>query len=361
MNIKKLLFLGLTTVFAFTSCEKESSEEIPQPEVEGDYASGAFVLNEGNFGSGNSSISFLNEDMTGITHHIFTEENQVELLGDTGQDIGFYEDYAFIVLNVSNKIEVVDRNSFERIGTIDSGLLNPRFISFANGKAYVTNWGDGTNPDDDFIAVINPENLEIIKNISVSEGPDQIVSANGKLYVAHPGGFSISNKLSVINSASDEVEKQVEVGEIPNSLEVSGNSLWIACSGKPAYSGEETAGSILRMDLGNGEIAEKFQFAEATAHPSNLELNDVFVYYTLGTQVYSFDQNDTSLPETPFMSLEEAAVLYGFEVADGLIFAASANADFTGDGDLYIYDATTGNLLNSFKTGINPNGIFFSE
>jgi hypothetical protein len=45
-------------------------------------------------------------------------------LGDTGQDVGLYNDLAFVVLNYSNKIEVINRYTMVHVATIDSGLSN---------------------------------------------------------------------------------------------------------------------------------------------------------------------------------------------------------------------------------------------
>lgn len=362
MKTNKFLILALAALTFFTSCESDDDTigDIPDPGTEEAYSEGIFILNEGNFGSGNSSVSFLDTGMTEVSNGIFSEVNSGAALGDVAQSIGFYEDYAFIVLNVSNKIEVVDRNTFNSVATIAEGMQNPRFIAFAAGKAYVTNWGDGTNPDDDFVAVIDAETFEIEENISVVEGPEAIVEENGKLYVAHLGGYSFNDKISVISSADNTVSEVITVGYRPNSLEIENGMLWVTTAGLPSYAEEETAGKIVKIDLATGEIAEEYQFANATDHPGNLEVENNVIYYTLGKAVYSFN-SDEDLPETAFLQLEEVASLYGFEVEGGNIYAASANQDFTGNGDLYIYNATTGALLHSFEVGINPNGIYFNQ
>jgi hypothetical protein len=49
-------------------------------------------------------------------------------LGDTGQDVGLYNDLAFVVLNYSNKIEVINRYTMVHVATIDS--IVTRFIAF---------------------------------------------------------------------------------------------------------------------------------------------------------------------------------------------------------------------------------------
>lgn len=359
MKLNRLPLLALSLLL-FAACEKDEDVTPVQPE-EGTYSEGIFVLNEGNYGLGNSTVSFLNPETEEMYYSLFSAENSGEELGDTGQSIGFYKDYAFIIMNVSNKIEVVDRHNFEKVGTITSGLDNPRYIAFSEDKAYVTNWGDGTNPDDDFVAVIDAENFSVSTTIEVAEGPEEIVAAGGKIYVAHPGGFSFSNKISVINSETASVEKEIEVGDVPNSLEVSGDFLWVASSGLPSYAETETSGEITQIDLNSNEIVSEYEFEGNTMHPNNLEIENGQIYFTLGKQVFLTSTENTGIPGEAFISLEEVGVLYGFEVENGKIYAASANSDFTGDGDLFIYEAGSGELLESYKTGINPNGIYFNQ
>lgn len=360
MKINKFLMMALAGLTFFTSCESE--DDLPETPVEetGEFSNGIFVLNEGNFGSGNSTVSFIDDDMQEITHNIFGEQNSGAALGDTGQSMGIYEDLVFIVVNVSNKIEVVDRNTFERVATIDEGLENPRYIAFHGGNAYVTNWGDGNDPNDDYVAVIDGERLAIEETISVAEGPEKIIAEGRNLYVAHKGGYSFNDIISVID-ANNYVVQEITVGDRPVSLEAEDGYLWVASSGIPSYAEEESAGKIQKIDLTSNEIVQEYEFEEPTDHPANLQIENGTIYYTLGGNVYTFTQNDTSLPESPSIELTQVASLYGFEVKDGLIYAASASMDNTGNGHLYIYDAGTGELVNSFETGINPNGVYFNN
>ncbi|MDT0676309.1 YncE family protein [Autumnicola musiva] len=362
MKINKVFILALAAITFFTSCENDDDlNEIPV--AEGDYANGIFILNEGVFNSGNSTVSFLDEETGTVVKDVFAAENSGAALGDTGQGMGFYEDYAFIVVNVSNTVEVVDRNSFETVATIDEGLQNPRHIAFTNRNAYVTNWGDGTNAEDDYVAVIDLENFTVSENISIEEGPEEIVEENGMLYIAQNGGYSVNNKITVIDASTNEVTETITVGNRPGSMEIEDGYLWVAVAGMGSYPdpAAETAGKIVKIDLTSNEIASEFTFPNSTDHPANLDIENDKIYYTLGKSVYTFNETDTELPETAFAELTDVASLYGFEVENGNIYAASANADFTGDGDLFIYSTADGSLLNSYEVGINPNGVYFNE
>jgi hypothetical protein len=344
------LFLFLSVL---ASCEADDNN--PAPTNSGTYGGGFFVLNEGLYGQGNSSVSFIDPAAGEVNQNIFSQVNGVDL-GDTATDVGFYEDLAFIVVNVSNTIEVVERGTFTSVATIDTELENPRKITFLMGLAYVTNWGNASDPSDDYVAVFDARTFDFLDKISVEEGPEAILVEGERIFVAHQGGWSFNNKISVISGNS--VEKIIEVGDVPNSLSVENGSLWVSSAGYPDWAGE-TAGSISKIDLSTLEVAKIFSNASASWHPSNLVVKNGVVYYTIGTEVFGFGAGEESLPSEAHFIMQEVSNFYGFKLHDGEIFATSANADFTGDGKLYVYDAATGNLEGTYATGINPNGIFF--
>ncbi|TRO66653.1 YncE family protein [Christiangramia sabulilitoris] len=356
MNYKNLL-LVFALAFLSQSCD-DDSECCPAPEQEAQFESGIIVLNEGNFGSANASVSFINsEDQLNLSG-IFNDVNGYSL-GDTAQSIELHENLAMIVVNVSNKIEIVNRYTFESLGAITTNLSNPRFAEIIGNKIYVTNWGDGTNPDDDFVAVFNLADFSFDESINVAEGPEKMIAHNTSIYVAHKGGFSFNNLISLIDSQVNSVVKEIEVGDLPNSMTINGNDLWVLAAGKPSYADVETAGELSRIDLGTNEVAESFQFPDKTIHPANLNLVGNSAYMTIGKSLYKYEPGN-ALPVTEEYSFEEVAFLYGFAIHENKVYVASPRADFTGNGNLYIYDLNDGSLLDQFNTGINPNGVYFN-
>lgn len=356
MNYKHFLLL-LSITFFLNSCD-DDTDCCPMPEPEAEFESGILVLNEGNFGSANASVSFVNPDNQENSPLIFSNINGMPL-GDTAQSMEMHEALAIIVVNVSNKIEIVNRYTFESLGTINTNLMNPRFAEVINNKLFVTNWGDGTNPDDDFVAVFDIMDFSFIESIPVAEGPEKMISANNSLYIAHKGGFSFNNIVSLIDAGTNAVINEIEVGDMPNSMFIQGNDLWVLASGKPSYADVETAGELSRIDLGSNEVVEFLEFPESTVHPDNLQISGSEAYFTIGKSVFKYDL-DGSLPDSAEFTLEEASVLYGFEIYENRIYVASPRADFTGDGNLYIYDLNDGGLIDQYSTGINPNGIYFN-
>ena len=356
MNYKHLFLLFSIAIF-LNSCE-DDQDCCPMPEPEAEFQSGIFVLNEGNFGSSNASVSFINEEEQVNSTSVFANINGAPL-GDTAQSIELHEGIAVIVVNVSNKIEIVNRFTFESLGTIGSNLSNPRFAEIIGDNLYVTNWGDGMDPNDDFVAVFSLSDFSFTQAIPVAEGPEKLLENAGSLYVAHKGGFSFNNIVSVINGTSNELSKVIEVGDLPNSMVINGNDLWVLSSGKPSYANEETAGELTRIDLTTNGVVESFEFPDNTIHPDNLSLANGAAYLTINQSVYKYDMGG-ALPNSAEFTLEDVSVLYGFEIFENKIYVASPRVDFTGNGDLLIYDLNDGSLLDKYTTGINPNGIYFN-
>ena len=356
MKINKLSLLALLGVFILNSCSNDDDVSEPLPIPEGDYTDGFFVLNEGNFGANNSTLSYVNYNLSTINNDVFNQVNGTSL-GDTAQSLIFDDDLAYVVLNASNSIEIFNRYTLEKVGTIDENLSNPRYSAIENDRLYVTNWGDGTIATDDYVAVFDLNTLEFITTISVEEGPEKIISEDDKLYVALQGGFSFNDKVVVIDANSNKVLSTITVGDVPSALEVEDDFLWVNSSGLPSYSGSETAGAIYKININTNEVVV-YEFDDSSQHPSNLEIEDNMVYFTLGGSVYRFNTSATELPTASQFELSEITSLYGFEVEDNYIYAADA-LNYTQGGKVVVYDLN-GEVIADFTSGIAPSGFYFN-
>jgi len=357
MRIQKLPFALMLSTILFFSCESDSNTPIDTPL--GDYDNGVLILNQGNFGQNNSTISYLSNDFETFQANAFNAVNPGIQLGDTAQDLGFYEEKAYVVLNNSDKIEIFNRYTLAPIATISQGLNNPRYIAFANGKAFVTNWGDGMNPNDDYVAVFSLADNSFLQNIPVVEGPERIVAHDSKLYVAHKGGFNFNNQISVLNAASNQVQTTLQVGDVPESMVVHNQLLYVLSSGLPAWSGTETAGNLKVINLSN--LTENATFTFSTnEHPNHLKIYNNQLFYTLDAEVFATNLNFTALPTTPLIEMNPQGVygIYGFEVHNNQIFVADA-ADFNSNGKIYVYNLT-GQLLHERTVGVIPTGFYFN-
>lgn len=363
MKMNKFFFTTAVAAVFLTGCtnDDENSMDPTTPEVELlPYENGTLVLNEGNFMTGNASASFVARDSINAQQDIFATVNSIDAWGDTAQSMAFDGDTAYIVVNGSQKVEVVNRFTFESLATIGGtdqpDFLNPRYMDIANGKGYVTNWGDGTDPDDDFIAVVNLESNTVESTIPIAEGPERILAVGNTLYVALQGGFNFNNDVVVIDATSNSVTTTIEVGDGPNSLQLDDDgNLWVLSGGKPAFTQDETAGQLDKIDLTSNEVVGSFSF-EATEHPGYLSHENGNLYYSLAGDVFNMGTTDTELPEEASIS---GTAFYDMTVNDGKLYGADAK-DFSSNGSLEIYDLSDNTLLNSVEVGINPGSIYFN-
>tara|TARA_R110002049_G_scaffold216129_2_gene387625 strand:- start:3008 stop:4033 length:1026 start_codon:yes stop_codon:yes gene_type:complete len=341
MISKKLTLLFLSVTLLFTSC---NSDDDNTAEASGDYVDGLLISHEGNFGQGNASISFVSYDFTTVENNIFEAVNSSPL-GDTAQSITFNGDFAYIVMNVSNSIQVVNRYTFESIATIDTGLNNPRYMAISNGKGYVTNWADFSVTDDDFVAVIDLSLNLVTTSISSSYLPEEIIALGDKVYVA-TGIYGYGNLIDVINSATDELEESIVVGNSPNSLQLDSNSnLWVLSSE-----------NLIEIDTDTNDIAQTISLGDGISFPSNLIYdNSSFYFYDSGS-VYKMDESADIVPTTSEFS---NVSFYDMNVRNGILYGVDAG-DFTSNGVLKVYDLNTNTETQSITLNIIPGGVYFN-
>ncbi len=348
--MKKIVFFAFTTLL-LASC---SSDDNNQPEyIPSAFEKGILITNEGPFSNGSGNITFISEDYSTVTQTIFKNVNGTSL-GNIVQSMGFQDNNAYIVVSNSQKIEIANRYTFKSVDSITTGLDNPRyFVSVDGNKGYVSNWGDPNNNTDDYLAVLDLRTNSVSSTIPVAFGPERMIIYNNKIYVAHQGAFGQNNLISVISGTS--VESTITVGDVPNSMVVSGNILYVLCGGSPSYTGTETAGSLVKVDLTTGQVTQTYSFG-TTQHPTSLTMDGNNLFYNLDGKVYKVNTASISLPGANIID----GFFYTLQAKDGKLYAADAD-DFASRGSLKIFDLSNNQEIQEFPTGIVPGGIYFNE
>ena len=358
--MKKTIFaLSILSLIAF-SCENDDDITNPiEPTVvtpEGPYKDGFLVTNQGPFNNGFGTVTFLDEGLTTSENNIYQTVND-DNLGNIVQSIGFTDDNAYVVANVGNRLTVVDRFTFEEIARIETGLSNPRFFASANGKGYITNWGDGADATDDYIAVIDLTTNTITSTIAVEEGPEEILYNGTYLYVTNQGGFGVNDIVTVIDPDTDTVVTTIAVGDAPNGLELdSAGNLWVLAGGSPSFTGTETAGSLSVINTATNAVSSTFNF-NTTDHPNYVNIENQNIYYYLNGEVFVSSTTNFEIPTTPELT---GLSLFNMIVRGSVLIGTNAG-DFASNGSVEVYDLTTGTLVNTLTAGVIPENIYFNE
>jgi YVTN family beta-propeller protein len=354
VNVPRILLASLLIVFQ--ACDHDPSPQVPAG------SAGYFVVNEGGFGNSNTSISFYDRAANTMTNDVFAKKNG-RALGDQTESITVFEGKAYVVVQHSAKIEVINADDYSSLNTISDNIESPRYLlPISSTKAYVSDWGDGFSGS---VKVIDLGNMTVTKSITTGKGPNEMVLKDGKVYVANSGGFDNDNTISVIDISSDAVTSTINVGDNPNSLrfDKDGN-LWVLGAGKFAYNEDYS------VDVANSTkstISKVVNGTETTrlsiddiAYPGAAHLNinkgGDKLFYIFDGAVYSLANNASTAPAT---SLIGDKYYYGLAVdpiTDEII--ACEAPDFSSPGAVYTY-SPAGALVRSFQVGIAPNGVGF--
>ncbi len=346
--LQRFILLITLAGLLLSGCVKDPSGANDEKEVK---LSGAFIMNEGNFMSGNGSLSFYSPKDGTVQNQIFKSINGWDL-GDVVQSMTIVDTLGFIVVNNSNKIEVISTTSWKSVTTIDMPAgSSPRYVAFDESYAYVTNMF--TNK----VSLINLDNYQIESEISVGSNPDEIVILDGMAYVAN-SGFGWNNTVSVIDLDQKQVVKTLTVGDNPQNLVVTKNDeVLVLCGGRwPAWGDTTdtgTYGGLYVIDAVSNSVMDSMSI---TGHPSRLAYDGESTAYFLNNgYVVSYSTLSHTKIDGSFIS----GSFYGLTVDPDSknIFVTNANG-FTQNGTLKIYNPD-GAIQETYETKIGPGNITF--
>lgn len=355
MKILNLIILA-SVALLYTSCKDDDDNIIPSP----DTTNGVFVVNEGSFGAGNGSVSYLSLTTGVMTNNLFENVNGFPL-GDVAQSMTIHNGHAYVIVNNSQKVEVLKSTDFTSLHTI-GGLMGPRYMVAAGNKGYISDWFANE------IKVVDLTSHTITKSIPVGNGPEQMAIIGNVLFVTNVGGFGMDSTVSIINLTSETNVGTLQVGTNPNSIVTDANGkMWVLCGGStgPDYIGgtaDDIAGSLYKINPLNFTTEMKFEMA-TFMHPVKLQTNGTKtdLYFLAGTDGYTgkimkLDINATTLNPLLFANKEFYGL--GIDPVSGIVYGGNVPG-FTQNGYIFRY-STSANLVDSMEVGIAPNWFTFN-
>lgn len=219
----KKIYALLIILSLFSACRtddiivREERDNIAEPEFTN--IKGFYLLNEGNMGSNKATLDFFDYETGTYRRNIYAEinPNVVKELGDVGNDIQIYGSKIYAVINVSNKIEVLDAKTAKRIKTIP--LENCRYMAFKDGKAYASSYAGPVKLDPSApigkVVEIDTLSLSIKREVTVGYQPEEMAIVGNNLYVANSGGYRFPDydrTVSVVDLNTFKETSKIDVG-----------------------------------------------------------------------------------------------------------------------------------------------------
>ncbi len=305
-----------------------------------------FVCNEGNFQFGNSSVSLILPQDSLIVNNYYNRAND-KALGDVCQSITFFQNKAYIVVNNSSKVVVVDDLDFKEIGVI-SDLESPRYVlPISNSKAYVSDLYA------DAIHVVNLNTLSKESEIFFPGWTEEMCLIYGFAFVT----CRAEPYLYVVETIEDNVVDSIAISKGAGSIVIDQyDRIWVSCSSGVSGS---TSSSLYCIDPISRKIIQSFNLGSGEGSISNLELNSSKdSIYFMNEHIYKMSVTADELPSTAFIS-SEGRLFYGLGVypKNGDVFISDA-IDYNQRGRIFHYSSGA-TQKGSYLAGIIPGSITF--
>ncbi len=352
INKTKLsIILASCVMFLFAGCE-ENDEGDPNDQAVVEKGKSVFVINEGAFQNENSSLGYIDKTTGEIHDDLFFDIND-RLLGDVFQSMEITNEEAYLVINNSGVIEVINPETIELLSTI-SGFDSPRYmLPVDETTAYVS----------DMLAekiwIVDLDDHTIESEIEFPGGwSESMIVADGNVFVTAPN----ANKIYIIDPSSNDIIDNIDVFAQPTSMVTDDNgTLWVISEGLLDWeTGEQVeVGGITAINTQTMEATETYSFPEDGMSYSNLAINKTSqkLYY-IGGGIWSFDIEGQELPTEPLIQ-NEGETFYGIDICPqtGDLYATDA-IDFNQQGKVIQY-TSEGDKVDSFDAGIVPSGFVF--
>ena len=358
--MKKQLASSLAVAFstlAVWSCNQSD------PAPKGDYVSGVFVSNEGNFLQNNGAISYFARENSTAAADIFAAANGTALKGGV-QDYAASEKQGIILVDNSStgqdKVQFVERYTFKDEGTIGApDIENPREVVIVGRKAYVSCWGSNSDYQygTGYVAVIDLNTKKVTTKIDIAKGPENLVYNAGKLFVGTTT-FTNGTTLTVINTNTDQISQSIPMGGVvtPIGLDANGK-MWINAGIKAIRLNPESLVTEATLAIGTDAAKVPGSFTISTDLKTiYFVLTEFDANFNASGKTYKFNIADSQVDlSKPFISRYFTGLT--IDPAQGLLYAA-VTPSLIQSGYAVRYRGD-GNVVDSIKVGIAPTGFFF--
>jgi DNA-binding beta-propeller fold protein YncE len=321
---------------------------------------GVFIVNEGNYLSGNSSLSYYDIELKQVINGIYALANGIPL-GDVAYTMQIYNGKGYIVVNNSSCIRVVDANTLLHQATI-TGLPSPRHILFLdNNLALVSDlYSRG-------ISIVNLATNQVTGTIKLGSAslPFYQHSSENLIHIGNEvftNCWSFDNKIMIISTQTLSVIDSIEVGIQPSSMVLDANSkIWVMNDG--GYQGNPIGWenpSLMRIDPATRAIELRLNFSSPNDIVGKMATNPTAdTLYFICSNLYRMGITNSHLPTEPFIEKNGRTLgSISIDPQTGNIYLTDAK-DYMSEGSVFVY-SNKGVAIDTIEVGIIPGSFCFN-
>lgn len=340
--------------FLFAACSKDDNNPSSKQ------GNGIYIECQGNWSKNDGAIDYFDPTTMSVTSDVFNKANGVGL-GDVVQSMSIYDGKGYIVVNNSQKVEIVDMSTFKRIHTI-TGLSYPRYVLNVNADEFMVSNGNSQDYSNGQVYVYDAKTYAQKAIITVGKGPEQMAYANGKVFVTNSGGYKSDNTVSVIDPTTNTVTATITVGGDPCDIAVDANqNVWVYCKGLATYDAGGPTNAFLYKISSVTNVVDKYDFKQQVpSYGTNLiamSADGKYLYYCNGG-IFKLDVNATALPATALVALSSGDP-FGLEVDPKTGNIIALNGKSSTQGTMTFYSSSTGAQISTYNVEGYPDGAAF--
>lgn len=372
--------LGLAVLMmgtaVMTSCSSDDDDAPKTQTVT--YSTGAYIVNSGNmYNNIESSLTAIDYASSTATQNVFKAANG-RSLGNTANDGLIYGSKMYIVVDQSNTIEVLDKNTKKSVKQINTTELmgaaegnEPRHIIAKGGCIFFTTYGG-------YVAQVDTINFALKAKYQVGSYPEGLafVDDASKIYVANSNYAKGGGTISAIDLLKGTVDtKTVEGINNPTAVYAIGGEVYVI--DQQYYDANyqafgENALKLVEFATGKSTKVADGNYAamNIASSPSRMTAPARFFYVlnapygsTASVRVYGPGYTQALAFELSEMPYSPCGIFV--DPVNQHIFVLSYNqgdygADYSADGYVVEYDAQ-GKKLRQYQTGVGQVAMFFDN
>ena len=364
MSMKKnILLLSCLLALVMSACGPKDPLPNHDDAIVG---KGVFVINEGNFGYANASLTFYDPVADSAINNLFYRVNGAPI-GDVGESLALIDGKLYIVVNNSNYIYKLDAYSLA-IDTTNpyklTDFYSPRYmLAVAPDKAYVS---DIVGTD---LWIVNPQDMSHTGSIAMGKSTETMVQVGQEIYVTNWSKYYVegmeNNSVQVVDIINDVKVADITVGKEPNCMVVDKNGqIWVLCEGA-LWDPEPGVPEIWKINPATKQSTKMVSFNETTLNMA-IDPSGNYLYYVRGGDwttsgdLHRVSIDNPTVEDENFVIPSEGKMFYKIAVNpnNGDIYLSDSKS-YTMNGTVYRYNSD-GVLLGSFDAGICPGFMLFN-